>query len=136
MRKIIGTLFLAMFASFCAIGCADFVRSANDYLAKPVTTQPSAPTHEQVITSTTQAVQTFAPSPFSSILGMVVTGGLLVLHNLDSRNRTKSTDQTVKDNHLDTSLKIEDLTNTVAELVTEVQTLKGAPPQQATPLSH
>jgi hypothetical protein len=71
------------------VGCAGLQRGidqTNDYLNRPVSTQPGAPTNAQVITAITPAASA-AAGPWAPLVEGLVVGSIVLLHNLDSRRR-------------------------------------------------
>lgn len=98
MRKLISTLIIAIWLAGAIIGCASLqkgVDNANDYLARPATTQPGSPTNEQNIQAGAGAASVLGP--YGVAAGVVLNAGLLLLHNLDSRNRSKKVLEAVED---------------------------------------
>lgn len=73
------------------VGCAGVQRGidrTNDWLDKPSTTQPGAPTNAKIITAITPAASAVL-GPYSPLVDAAVIGGMLLVHNLDSRRRQK-----------------------------------------------
>lgn len=103
-------------------GCAATQQAIDKsvaWLDKPASTQPNAPTHEQVITSTVQTTAPLLPSPVGEIAAAVTVGGLYVLRKLS------------KSDHGTTHDKVDAVADLVKKLADAVEPKTG--PQQSQP---
>lgn len=82
--------------SFCMfmifiVGCsADQMNRGQTWLQTPVTTQPNAPTHQQVIQGTADTVGAIG-GPYGLLIASLINAGLITYSEIASRSRAAKT---------------------------------------------